>query len=566
MIKVQIGPASKLNDKYSAFVSFQYNENIINTIRQLPFRVYDKEYNDWEIPINKIKWLQSKLFPVKFNIIDEDGILNNYEPEISSILKEYKFKTQPYEHQIEAIEYGLKYDKWFLGDEMGLGKTKTVIDIAVMRKLKYNYKHCLIVCGVNTLKWNWVNEIHTHSNEDGYILGSRFTKKGTIKIGSTKDKLDDLVHDLLNNDNLPYFIITNVESFRDKEIANTIKKLCDKHIINMCAVDEFHKCKTPTSQQTKGLLKCLPECRIAMTGTPLMNTPLDLYTIFKWLGYETHSYSAFKTHYCVMGGFGGYEVVGYKYLDELQNKLSEIMVRRLKEDVFDLPEKIYVDEYIEMTKGQQKIYSEVQSALRENIDKIATSIDPLSALIRLRQATGYTGILSTEIQESAKLDRMQEIVNESILNNRKVVIFSNWTQVTDAVHNRLKENKIKCEQITGKTQDNVRQKIIDKYQNTNDIDVVLGTIGALGTGVTLTAGTIVIFMDHPWTNALYEQAVDRCHRIGQKNNITIFNLMCKNTIDERVYSIMHKKGLMSDFIVDEKVVGNKTDLVQYLIG
>ena len=564
MIEVQIGPSTKLNGDYSAYISFHYSENIINTIKKLPFREYDPKYNDWEIPIEKVEWLQNKLFPTKFNIIDKQNILHNYKKEKFELPEGFKFKTKPFRHQVEAVEYGLKYDKWFLGDEQGLGKTFQVINIAIARKIKYGYKHCLIVCGVNTLKWNWVNEIHTHSNEDGYILGQRFLKNGNIKIGSTKDKLADLKHDLLENDNLPYFIITNVESFRTKEIAETIKKLCDKNIINMCAVDEFHKCKTPTSQQTKGLFKCLPKCRIAMTGTPLMNSPLDLFSIFKWLGYENHSYTAFKTHYCIMGGFGGYEVVGYRYMEELQNKLSEIMVRRLKEDVFDLPDKIFVDEYVEMTKDQEKIYKEVQTDLRQNIDKIASAINPLSELIRLRQATGYTGILSTTIQESSKLDRMEELVEEAISNNRKVVIFSNWTQMTDAIYMRL--SKYMPALITGETKDTIRQSLVDEFQTNNGSKIIIGTIGAMGTGLTLSAGTVVIFLDHPWTKAIYDQAVDRCHRIGQKNNITIYNLMCKNSIDERIWTIVQNKGKMSDQIIDGKIEGNKAELINYLIG
>lgn len=562
MIRVVIEPSTKLNTEYSAYVSFKYNEKIISAIRKLPFKHYDNEYKGWEIPVDKVSILQNELFPMKFDIIDEQNKL--HEKREVKIPEGFEFKTKPFNHQLEGFEYGLQNNSWFLGDEQGLGKTKTVIDIAVARKIKYGYKHCLIVCGVNTLKWNWVNEIHTHSNEDGYILGQRFLKNGNMKIGSTKNKLEDLDHDLLKSDNLPYFIITNVESFRTKEIAEMIKKLCDKKIINMCAADEMHKMKNPTSQQTKGFLKCMPECRIAMTGTPLMNNPLDLYIIFKWLGYESHAFYSFKNHYCIMGGFGGYEVVGYRYMDELSAKLSDIMVRRLKEDVFDLPEKIFVDEYVDMTPKQAIIYKEVHADLKSNIDKITSGVNPLAELIRLRQATGYTGILSSTIQESAKLDRMEEIIEEALLNERQVVIFSNWTAMTDAIYEKL-HNKYTLSIITGDTKDENRQHNIDMFQQGNS-KIILGTIGAMGTGVTLTAGTVVIFLDHPWNRALYDQAVDRCHRIGQNNNITIYNLMCKNTIDERIWSIVNKKGQMSDQIVDGKISGNKTELINYLLG
>jgi SNF2 family DNA or RNA helicase len=202
--------------------------------------------------------------------------------------------------------------------------------------------------------------------------------------------------------------------------------------------------------------------------------------------------------------------------------------------------------------------------LRNNIDKIAAAINPLSELIRLRQATGYTGILSSTIQESAKLDRMDEIVEEAIANNRKVVIFSNWTQMTDAIYERLHQ-KYPLSLITGATKDELRQHNVEQFQH-GDSKIIIGTIGAMGTGLTLTAGTVVIFMDHPWTRALYDQAVDRCHRIGQNSSITVYNLMCKDTIDERIWGIVKTKGALSDQIVDGKIQGNKTETLLYLLG
>lgn len=441
------------------------------------------------------------------------------------------------------------------------GKTKQVIDIAAARKLKYGYKHCLIVCGVNTLKWNWVNEIQVHSNEQGWILGQKMLKNGTIKIGSSKDKLNDLS----NMNSLPYFIITNVESFRDKTFADKVKDLCKKGIINMCAADEMHKMKNPTSQQTKGFLKCLPEVRIAMTGTPLMNTPLDLYVILKWLGYETHAFYSFKQHYCVMGGFGGYEVVGYKNMEELTAQINEIMLRRLKKDVLDLPDKLYVDEFVEMTTKQNQIYKEVETGIKA--DMSFTTIDynnPLATLIRLRQATGFTGILSDTVKESAKLDRMVDLVEGAVSNNDKCIIFSNWTQMTDIIADKLKMYNPSI--ITGNTKDNDRKIQQDKFMNDDTCKVIIGTIGAMGTGLTLTAGSTVIFIDEPWNKALFDQAVDRAHRIGTKSNVTIYSIMCKGTIDERIHNLIYKKGLMSDAIIDGKFVGNKQEIFNYLLG
>ena len=566
MILIDIRKSNKLKDsEYSAFIKFDYNSKIVDAIRELPFRYYNPSETEWEVPTNKVEYLINKLKGFDIKICGKLTIFEDKNTNIG-LPEGFEFKTKPFSHQLEGVEYGLKYDRWFLGDEQGLGKTKQVIDIAVARKVMYGYRFCLIVCGVNTLKWNWVNEIHTHSKEDTYILGQR--RKGTkIRIGSTKDKLEDLKLMYDRKEPHPYFIITNVESFRDKNIADTISDLCKKGIIGMCAADEMHKMKNPTAQQTKGFLKCLPYCRIGMTGTPLMNSPMDLYVILKWLGYESHAFYSFKQHYCVMGGYGGYEIVGYKNLDQLTAQVREIMLRRLKSEVLDLPEKIYVDDIVEMDGKQAVMYKEVEAGLKA--DYINGDIDltnPLSALIRLRQTTGYPGILSDEITESAKLDRMEELVENCTSNDEKVIIFSNWTQMTDAICNKLKSSGHNVGVITGETPDSSRQEIVDVFQNSSDLSVLVGTIGAMGTGLTLTAATTVIFVDEPWNKALFDQAVDRAHRIGQKNNITIYSIMCKDTIDERIHNLIYKKGAMSDAIIDGKVVGNKNEVFDYLLN
>ena len=325
-----------------------------------------------------------------------------------------------------------------------------------------------------------------------------------------------------------------------------------------------HNCKNPTSQQGKAILKIQPECRIAMTGTPLMNTPFDLFIVLKWLGYEKHAFYAFKQHYGLFGGYGGYQVVGYRYLDELQAQLDEIMLRRLKNDVLDLPEKTHITEYVEMTPKQKQIYDEVTADIKMNIDQIKMASNPLAELIRMRQATGYTGILSSTIKESAKLDRMEELVEEAVENGKQVVIFSNWTQMTDAIWARL-HTKYRLSIITGETKDIDRQDNVAEFQS-GASQVIVGTIGAMGTGLTLTAGTVEIFMDEPWNRANKEQAEDRCHRVGTKENVTIYTLVCQGTIDEKINQLVERKGAMADALVDGKVNIDNSQLLDFLIG
>ena len=558
-VNVKIANSTRCNGDYSLYVTFDFDMRIVEVIRSFSTKFWNAEDKIWELPLNKLTELTTKIDWCEFDITADEYVTLE-KPEVK-VPDNFNFKTTPYDHQIVGFNYGLQNDRWLLGDEMGLGKTKQVIDIAVAKKLQKGYKHCFIVCGVNGLKWNWRNEVYTHSNESVYILGQK-VKGNKISIGSNKDKLND-VKNLANIDS--YFIITNVETLRDETINEELQKLCKDGTIGMIAFDECHKAKNPTTQQGKGILKLQAETMIAMTGTPLMNNPMDLYIILKWLGYEKHAFYSFKKHYCVMGGFGGYEIVGYKNLDELQEQLDDIMLRRKKEEVLNLPEKTYIEEYVEMSPAQKKIYNEVTNEIKDNIDQISIAPNPLAELIRMRQATGFTGILSSTVQESAKLDRMEELVEEAKENGKKVVIFSNWTQMTDVIYTRLTTKGFRIAQITGETPDAQRQSIVENFQ-TGRYDAIIGTSGAMGTGLTLTAGTVEIFLDEPWNMALKEQCVDRCHRIGQKDNLTIYTLMCKDTIDERIHEIVEQKGEMANAIVDGKVTMNNKELLNYLLS
>ena len=558
-VHIRFDTAKQAFSEQSMFVSFPYNNEVVDIVRGMKERYWNKATKEWEIPVSLYEEFKDK---ISFCEITEEGEVAKPKKEKTKAHapKNFEFKTKPFEHQVEGFNYGLTHNSWLLGDEQGLGKTKQVIDIAVAKKLEKGYKHCLIICGVNGLKWNWVREIATHSNEGAWILGQK-TVRGKTVIGSNNDKLQDA----LNLDRISdYFIVTNIESLRSPEIAEALEDASRRHVIGLIAIDEIHKCKNPQSQQSKGMLKLNADYKIAMTGTPLMNNPLDLYIILKWLGYEKHAFYSFKNHYCNMGGFGGYQIIGYKNMPELQKQLNSVMLRRLKAKVLDLPEKIYINEFVEMTPKQEQIYREVSNDIQLNIDKIKASSNPLAELIRLRQATGYTGILSSSVAESAKFDRCEELIEEAVDNGRKVVVFSNWTQITNPLLARL--GKYNPVVITGETKDADRQFLVQQFQEVDSVKVALGTTGAMGTGITLTAGTVVIFLDEPWTNAAKEQAIDRCHRIGTGDNITIYTIMVHNSIDERIHSIVEQKGEISDFMVDGKDIKDKAKLVDFLLS
>lgn len=563
MILAEVKPSEKCNNEYSVFLTFNYDITLVNILRDLPIRYYHPDRKCWELSIKYFKEFQKQAVGYSINIIDADKVLEQEETPkaIDKIPTDYKFKTEPFKHQIEGIEYGLEHKKFLLNDEQGLGKTMQVINIACMEKQLHSYKHCLIICGVNGLKWNWKAEVEKHSNEQAYILGTRI-KKDIEYIGSMNDRIQDLIN-MLDKDIYPYFLITNIETIRNSEVQKLLKELCDKKIINIIAVDEFHKCKNPSSQQGKAILKLKSNIMIAMTGTPLMNNPLDLYMPLKWIGQEEHSFYAFRNHYCTMGGYGNYQIIGYKNLEQLRNLYNECSIRRLKQDVLDLPDKIYTTEFVEMSPKQNKIYKEVKMEIKENIDMIKSAVNPLAEMIRLRQATGYTGILSSTIQESAKFERLEELLEEIVDSGKKAIVFSNWTSMTNPLFERLQ--KYNPAIITGETKNRVEQQ--DKFMKDESCKIIIGTTGAMGTGLTLTAASYVIFVDEPWNRALREQAEDRAHRIGTTENINIIFLICKDTIDERIHQIVEEKGAIADMLIDGKITTqDKSQLVDFLLS
>lgn len=561
MININIGNPSKLKDnvvvKKSAFVSFPYNPEIISYIKSMSIRKYDPNTHVWEIPITSIIGFCNKFENEDITI---SGVYEDLDSEKFNVELPpgFTFKTKPFPHQIDGIRFGLKKKKFLLCDDQGLGKTFQIINWCRALEQTKKINKVLIVCGVNSLKYNWEEEIEKHSDEKGWVLGTRYRKTtGKQYEGSVNDKLDDL-------NNLPdcRYIITNIETLRAgaKKLSKTkytfpvaekIRDLCKQGAISVIAFDECHKSKNPVALQSRAMALLSADYMVAMSGTPLMNNPLDLYFPLHWLGYEQHSFYQFKQHFCRLGGWGGSEVIGYKNLDEIRSMMDELMLRRLKTEVLDLPEKIRQTEFVDMKPKQKKIYDEAVRGVKNDINKIKMSNNPLSMLIRLRQATGWTGILSDTVAESAKMDRMLELVEDLAQSNQKCIIFSNWSEITQVAKQLLE--KYNPAYITGETKSEERMQEVYRFQNDDSCKVIIGTIGAMGTGLTLTSAQTVIFLDSPWNRALKDQAEDRAHRIGTKGTVSVITLCCRDTIDERIEDIVYKKGAMSDALVDGKI-------------
>lgn len=553
MIRIEEKSTKRIPGESSLFVTFDYKPELIGIIKTCTPNHYDKKTKVWEIPTTRL----SKLINMAYQF---DEIELKLQKPVTREAIKYplsRFKTKPYKYQEEGIQFGLNNDNFLLLDAPGLGKTLQIIYLAEELKRTRGIKHCLIVCGINTLKTNWEKEIQKHSKLDCRILGKKVTRNGKVWFDGNKARVEELKHKIKE-----FFIITNIESLREDSFLSALKNGPNK--VDMVAVDEIHVCKSHTSQQGKNLLKLtFPKHKIGMTGTPILNTPLDSYVPLKWIGAEKASYTNFRYQYCVYGGSFNNDLMGYKNVDVLKDILANHSIRRTK-DLLDLPEKTIIDEFLDMPDKQSKFYEDLRNGIIEEIDKVHVSTANLLAMVaRLRQATACPSILTTVDIPSAKLDRCCELIEEITSNGDKVVVFSTFKETLNTLYQRLTNyNPLLCH---GDVPDLKVSENIDAFQQTDTNKVMLCTHAKMGVGVTLTAANYAIFIDQPWTDGAYEQCCDRIHRIGSKKPVFIYNLICNDTFDKRVYEIVKNKEAIGNYIVDNTIDRNSAELLKQYI-
>ena len=266
----------------------------------------------------------------------------------------------------------------------------------------------------------------------------------------------------------------------------------------MIVVDEIHKCKNSSSDQGHGLLKLVDaEYRIGLTGTLIMNNPLDTYTALKWIGVEHANLTTFKKQYCVYGGISGHEIVGYKNLDILKEELNNCSLRRTKDMLKDLPDKNVITEIIEMNDNHKKFYDAVKKGIKEECDKIDLKAkNVLSLTTRLLQATSCPSVLTNQNIKSSKIERALELIDEIVSNGDKVVVMCTFKDPINEIYN-LVNKEYKPLLGTGDIDDQTFNNNIELFQNNPEYKVFLGTVGKAGTSITLNAARYMICINTP---------------------------------------------------------------------
>lgn len=574
-------------------VQFKYDPIIVNAVKAVPGRQWLPNQKMWIIPRDRLGWFVKEFKDTAYeshvHIISEEQLNENAsidvtidipDVDISDVNMRVMQGAEILPHQFDFMRYAVARQQsgnmngFLVADEQGLGKTLESFNLALYNKKKYRFKHCLIICCINSSRINWYEDIkkHTNGEEVPYIIGMRKTRDGRVRYtGSGPEKYEDfLVGRTFGKkigDPLPYFLILNIEALRyqkDRKYAITrrIIDLIEKGRIQMIIVDEIHKNASPSSKQGKQLLEIKKATGnhvmwLPMTGTPITNTPTDLFTPLRLTGSHTiTSYYKWCQEYCMYGGFGGHEIVGYKNIPRLKVILQHNMIRRLKSQVLKLPPKIQYVEYIENTEYQVKLYQKVLEDVMQRRDAIISSLNPMTQLLRLRQVNEAPELVDSDLRiddqylsKNARLSRLLELLDEIHERKEKVLIFSNWVEPLRTLYKYISP-KYKCCCFTGTMSLPDRDHHKHVFMTNPDYTVMLGTIGAMGTTHTLTAAQNVIFYDCPWTPSDKEQAEDRAHRIGTSTPINIYTLVTKDTIDERVQDILYTKKGISQYIVD----------------
>ena len=546
---IESRPPLKVSGLSSFLITFQYNPAIVDAIKTLPTAYYHKKIYTWEIPADLLSRALDTL-----TFFDE--ITLQLQPDSLEMKTDHfhltedevlSFKFKPFEHQVEGVNFGLDPErpKWLLLDSMGLGKTNEIIMYAEILKKRGLIDHCMIICGVDSLRQNWKAEIAKFSNETCIVLGEKISKRGKISYEPVKKRAE-----ILKNPIEEFFVIVNAATLRSEDFVEAFKK--SKNKFGLIAVDEVHKFATKTSAQGGNLLKLGADYKVAATGTLLINSPLSCYMPLAWTENDKATLTTFKSQYLEYGGFGDKQVVGYKNLETLREELKACSIRRTLDQVrADMPPKTITYELVEMSDEHRKFYEAVKEGVKEEVDRVELKAGNLLALTtRLRQATACPSILTTQDIMSSKLERIAEVAEDLAEQGEKVVIFCSFKEPVYQLAKILE--KYKPSVNTGDQDDSEVRRNMDLFQTDPKELIFIGTHGKCGTGWTLNAASYLLCEDSPWTWSSLSQSADRIWRVTNTRPAIIKVFGCADTIDDRVWEIVEAKKDLADYVVDGK--------------
>ena len=414
----------------------------------------------------------------------------------------------PLDHQKESIQKLVENKKFILADDMGLGKTTSTIIAA----LESGSKKVLIICPA-TLKINWKREIENYSDKSIYISeGKNFNGDADFVI-------------------INYDIIKNFHTTKKKENSQILDSNFD-----LVIVDEAHYIKNATAQRTKlinDLVKKVDRLWL-LTGTPMTSRPMDYFNLLSLVDSPVaKNWMAYAIRYCQgyqfnAGGRKIWNVTGASNLEELRDRTAGLTLRRLKENVLNLPDKIITPVYLRL---KSKMYEAIMGEYYDWYDK--NPEESKSLTVQFTKLTKIRQVIADE-----KITQTIELAENIIEQGKKVIIFCNFTDSLEKITEHFGKMSVKLNGTMSKTE---KQYSVDQFQENDKIKVFVGNIKAAGVGITLTAAEAVIFNDLSFLPSDHAQAEDRSYRYGQKNNVLVYYPIFENTIEGIIYDILNNK-------------------------
>ena len=450
----------------------------------------------------------------KFETIDDIEV--SLPKNLKANLREYQIQGFKWFKNLNHLKFG-----GILADEMGLGKTIQTIAFLLSEKGKKS-----IVVAPTSLIYNWKNELETFAPDLNVLV-----------LHGNKNERKELIKTIKDND----LVLTTYTILK-----NDFKELEDI-VFDYCIIDEAQNIKNPYSQNSEAVKKVNAKVRFALTGTPIENNLLELWSIFDFImpGY-LYSKNKFQEKF----------VKTNDNIKELKKQIQPFMLRRLKKEVLSqLPEKIETKFFVEMTDEQKKVYKtyveDIKDKMRET-DFEKDKITILSYLTTLRQLCLDPSIKVENYKgNSGKIDVLNELIKENIENNHKMLIFSQFTSVLQNISKELEKEDISYLYLDGRTNPKERVELVDEFNKNKDIKVFLISLKAGGTGLNLTSADIVIHFDPWWNPAIENQATDRAHRYGQKNVVEVIKLIAKGSIEENILKLQEDKKELIQKVISE---------------
>ena len=477
------------------------------------------------------------------------------------MIKDYRFKTKPYEHQLQALEKSWAQDTYALFMEMGTGKSKVLVDNIAMLYDRGAVRGALIIAPKGVYK-NW-NDIEFPTHMPEHVEYTKVLWEPNI----TKKKQHELDTLFVDDDKLKVLIM-NVEAFSTSKGLDFAHSFLNIFVGRaLIGIDESTTIKNPTAKRTKNILKIadLAKYRRILTGSPVTKSPLDLYSQCEFLdpyhlGHQ--SYYSFRARYANMidRNFGGrrVQIVGsYRRLPELTEKLEKFSYRVLKEDCLDLPPKVFTKRIIELTDEQKKVYAQMKrEAVAELEGKVMSTMNVMTQLMRLHQVTcGHFKADDDTITEikNNRIDSLLQLLEET---EGKVIIWANYRADIKNIVTALKKayGEASTVEYHGGVDPTLRQDNIAQFQQKNSpTRYFVGNAQTGGYGITLTAANTVVYYSNSYDLEKRLQSEDRAHRIGQTGSVTYVDLMAENTIDERIVKALRKKINLANEIMGEDI-------------